>query len=62
MGSIPQKKKRPCDFCPYETTIKWKSHEFERKYKVKMNLGTDGHVKKALKSHVSFNSLRVGSP
>ena len=40
----------------------WKSHEYEKKYKVKENLGTDGHLKKFLKNHVSFNSFRVGSP
>ena len=30
--------------------------------KVKRKLGTDGHLKKALTSHISYNSLRVGSP
>lgn len=29
--------------------------------KVKRNIGSDEHLKRALKSHISFNSLRVGS-
>ena len=37
-------------------------HEATRKFKVKRNLGSDEHLKRALKSHISFNSLRVGSP
>ena len=37
-------------------------HEEKRKLKVKRKLGSDGHLKKSLISHVSFNSLRVGSP
>ena len=37
-------------------------HEESRKYKVKRNLGSDEHLKRALKSHISFNSMKVGSP
>ena len=37
-------------------------HEEKRGLKVKRNLGSDEHLKRALKSHISFNSLRVGSP
>ena len=37
-------------------------HEETRKLKVKRNIGSDEHLKKVLKSHVSFNSLRIGSP
>ena len=33
-----------------------------KKLKVKRKLGTDGHLKKALTSHISYNSLQVGSP
>ena len=33
-----------------------------KKLKVKRKLGTDGHLKKALTSHINYNSLRVGSP
>ena len=36
--------------------------EEKKKLKVKRKLGTDGHLKKALSIHISFNSLRVGSP
>ena len=37
-------------------------HEKTRNLKVKRNLGSDEHLKRALKSHISFNSLRIGSP
>ena len=37
-------------------------HEEKRGLKVKRNIGSDGHLKRDLKSHISFNSLRVGSP
>ena len=37
-------------------------HEESRKYKVKRILGSDEHLKRALKSHISFNSMKVGSP
>ena len=37
-------------------------HEATRKFKVKRNLGSDEHLKRALKSHISFNSVRIGSP
>ena len=37
-------------------------HEETRKLKIKRNIGSDEHLKRALKSHVSFNSLRIGSP
>ena len=37
-------------------------HEDSRKFKVVRNIGTDSHLKKALSSHTSYNSLRVGSP
>ena len=37
-------------------------HENTRKYKVSRNIGTDEHLRKAINSHTSFNSLRVGSP
>ena len=37
-------------------------HKVTRKFKVKRNLGSDEHLKRALKSHISFNSVRVGSP
>ena len=37
-------------------------HEDKRKFKVSRNIGTDQHLKKALSSHISYNSLRVGSP
>ena len=37
-------------------------HEATRKFKVKRNLGSDEHLKRALKSHILFNSVRVGSP
>ena len=37
-------------------------HEEKRKLKVKRKLGSDGHLKKSLTSHVGFNSLKVGSP
>ena len=33
-----------------------------KKLKVKRQLGSDGHLKKSLISHISYNSLRVGSP
>ena len=33
-----------------------------RGLKVKRNIGSDEHLKRALKSHIFFNSLRVGSP
>ena len=36
--------------------------EETRKLKVKRNIGSDEHLKRALKSHISFNSLRIGSP
>ena len=36
-------------------------HEKNRGLKVKRNIGSDEHLKRALKSHISFNSLRVGS-
>ena len=35
-------------------------HEDKRKFKVSRNIGTDQHLKKALSSHISYNSLRVG--
>ena len=34
----------------------------KKKLKVKRKLSMDGHLKKALSSHISFNSLRVRSP
>ena len=37
-------------------------HEDKKKFKVTRNIGTDEHLKKAINSHSSFNSLRVGSP
>ena len=37
-------------------------HKETRRLKVKRNIGSDEHLKRALKSHISFNSLRVGSP
>ena len=37
-------------------------HEEKHKYKVTRNIGTDGHLRKAIQSHTSFNSKRVGSP
>ena len=37
-------------------------HEKNRSLKVKRNIGSDEHLKRALKSHISFNSLRVCSP
>ena len=37
-------------------------HEKNRGLKVKRNIGSDEHLKRALKSLISFNSLRVGSP
>ena len=37
-------------------------HEKTRNLKVKKNLGSDEHLKRALKSHISFNSLIIGSP
>ena len=37
-------------------------HKKNRWLKVKRNIGSDEHLKRALKSHISFNSLRVGSP
>ena len=37
-------------------------HEKTRNLKVKRNLGSDEHLKRALKSHISFNSLKIGSP
>ena len=37
-------------------------HEEKHKYKVTRNIGTDGHLRKAIQSHTSYNSLRVGSP
>ena len=37
-------------------------HEKNRGLKVKRNIGSDEHLKRALKSHISFNSLRIGSP
>ena len=37
-------------------------HEDKRKFKVTRNIGTDEHLKKAIQSHTTFNSLRVGSP
>ena len=36
-------------------------HEDKRKFKVSRNIGTDQHMKKALSSHISYNSLRVES-
>ena len=33
-----------------------------KKLKVKRKLGTDGYLKKALTSHISYNSLQVASP
>ena len=38
------------------------AHEDKRKFKVTRNIGTDEHLKKAIQSHTTFNSLRVGSP
>ena len=37
-------------------------HEKKRGLKVKKNIGSEEHLKRALKSHISFNLLRVGSP
>ena len=37
-------------------------HEYKHKFKVTRNIGTDEHLRKAIQSHTSFNSLRVGSP
>ena len=37
-------------------------HKKTRNLKIKINLGSDEHLKRALKSHISFNSLRIGSP
>ena len=37
-------------------------HEDKHKFKVTRNIGTDKHLRKAIQSHTSFNSLRVGSP
>ena len=37
-------------------------HEDKRKFKVTRNIGTDEHLKKAIQSQTTFNSLRVGSP
>ena len=37
-------------------------HENKRKYMVSRKIGTDEHLRKAISSHTSFNSLRVGSP
>ena len=36
-------------------------HEKTRNLKIKRNLGSGEHFKIALKSHISFNSLRIGS-
>ena len=36
--------------------------EKTRNLKVKRNLGSDEHLKRALKSHIFFNFLRIGSP
>ena len=37
-------------------------HEDKHKFKVTRNIGTDEYLRKAIQSHTSFNSLRVGSP
>ena len=37
-------------------------HEDKHKFKVTRNIGTDEHLRKAIQSHTSYNSLRVGSP
>ena len=37
-------------------------HEDKHKFKVTRNIGTTEHLRKAIQSHTSFNSLRVGSP
>ena len=36
--------------------------EDKHKFKVTRNIGTDEHLRKAIQSHTTFNSLRVGSP
>ena len=47
--------------CEDKRKIKDKCED-KRKFKVSRNIGTDQHLKKALSSHISYNSLRVGSP
>ena len=43
-------------------TTLWMAMKKTRNLKVKRNLGSDEHLIRALKSHISFNSLRIGSP
>ena len=63
-----EKKYKKCDECEFETnktSICEKSFEIKKyltAHKVKRNLGSDEHLKRALKSHISFNSMKVGSP
>ena len=51
-----------CDNYITDRTSSLNDHEATRKFKVKRNLGSDENLKRALKSHISFNSVRVGSP